>query len=379
MSDAVDAAAALVPRLAAAAATTDREGAFPTEAIAWLRAAGLLAAPLDAAHGGQGLGDPARLSDLLRTLRHIGRGDLSVGRLYEGHVDALGLVRRLGTPAQIGSAAGDAVAGHLFGIWNTQGAPGVRLARHGTGTDARLALTGRKIFASGAGHVTRALVTAQDDAGRWQLLMVPTDATSATVDVAAWRPLGLRSTASGEVDFSGIALPPDSTVGAGDDYLREPWFSAGAIRFVAVQVGGAEAVLDATRRLLRDFGRADDPYQRQRLGEMATLVEGAAHWLDAAARRHAGHARLAVPAAGDAALVAYVHMARGAVETACLRVMQLAERCVGPRGLLAPQPLERLHRDLTIYLRQPAPDAAEATVGRHALVSERPAHGLWDV
>ena len=79
-----------------------------------------------------------------------------------------------------------------------------------------------------------------------------------------------------------------------------------------------------------------------------------------------------------AALVAYVHMARGAVEDACLRVMQLAERCVGARGLIAPQPLERRHRDLTIYLRQPGPDAAQAAVGRRALASERPAHALWD-
>ena len=45
----------------------------------------------------------------------------------------------------------------------------------------------------------------------------------------------------------------------------------------------------------------------------------------------------------------------------------MSERCVGARGLLQPEPFERLHRDLTHYLRQPAPDAVLADVGRFVL------------
>jgi hypothetical protein len=40
---------------------------------------------------------------------------------------------------------------------------------------------------------------------------------------------------------------------------------------------------------------------------------------------------------------------------------------MGARGLLWPEPFEPLHRDLTHYLRQPAPDSAIADAGRFAL------------
>ena len=42
-----------------------------------------------------------------------------------------------------------------------------------------------------------------------------------------------------------------------------------------------------------------------------------------------------------------------------------------------PLPFERLHRDLTHYLRQPAPDGAQADAGRYVLSSPEPAHRLW--
>lgn len=39
-----------------------------------------------------------------------------------------------------------------------------------------------------------------------------------------------------------------------------------------MQLGGAEAVYDETRRFLQSLGRTDDPYQRQRPGQMALLI-----------------------------------------------------------------------------------------------------------
>jgi len=67
--------------------------------------------------------------------------------------------------------------------------------------------------------------------------------------------------------------------------------------------------------------------------------------------------------------VGYVNMARTAIERVCLDTIELVERSVGVRGLLAPHPIERLVRDLTIYLRQPVPDAALTDAGRYALES----------
>ena len=202
-------------------------------------------------------------------------------------------------------------------------------------------------------------------------MLVPADESPPAVDDSFWQPLGMRASASLRADFAGIVLPADCLIGAPGDYYRQPAFSGGAIRFCAVQMGGAEAVLDETRRFLRGLGRIDDPYQRQRLGEMATRVEGGRLWLEGAARRSADLADDA------AAWVAYVNLARGAVEAACLDTLRLAERCGRRARPAAPEPFERLHRDLTHYLRQPAPDAALADAGRHVLASERPAHALW--
>ncbi|MFC7670389.1 acyl-CoA dehydrogenase family protein [Hymenobacter humi] len=165
--------------------------------------------------------------------------------------------------------------------------------------------------------------------------------------------------------MTGLEIGPEDLIGPPNAYYRQPTFSGGAIRFAAVQLGGAAAVYEETRGFLRGLGRTDDPYQRQRLGEMAIALESGRQWLRSAAE-HAARPGATTAEAAEAT-VAYANMTRTAVETICLSILQLAERSVGARGLLQPLPFERLHRDLTHYLRQPAPDGALADVGRFVL------------
>jgi alkylation response protein AidB-like acyl-CoA dehydrogenase len=175
----------------------------------------------------------------------------------------------------------------------------------------------------------------------------------------------MRATASFRADLTGLEIGPEDLIGAPNAYYRQPGFSGGAIRFAAVQLGGASAVFEETHAFLRGLGRTDDPYQRQRLGEMAIALESGQQWLRGAAE-HAARPDAATPEAAEAT-VAYANMTRTAIETICLTMLQLAERSVGARGLLQPLPFERLHRDLTHYLRQPAPDGSLADVGRFVL------------
>ncbi|RAK62377.1 acyl-CoA dehydrogenase [Hymenobacter edaphi] len=365
------AANSLSARLTAHAGLSDCEGGFPVEEITWLREAGLLPAPLPTPLGGADLVAESQTAALLQTLKHIGRGNLAVGRLYEGHVNALLLLLRFGLPGQVVRWAAAAAAGHLFGVWNTEAQDGVRLVPLPGG---RYRLHGSKTFASGAGHVTRPLLTAALPDGGWQMLILPADEQVPQLDASFWRPLGMRATASFRVDFTGLEVGPDDLLGAPGDYYQQPGFSGGAIRFAAVQLGGAEAVFDEARRFLSRAGRTDDPYQRMRFGELAVLVESGNQWL----RGAAAHAMRPAAEAEAAATVAYANLTRTAVEGICLQVLQLAERSVGARGLLRPEPFERLHRDLTHYLRQPAPDAALAEAGRFVLEqAATPAHGLW--
>ena len=58
------------------------------------------------------------------------------------------------------------------------------------------------------------------------------------------------------------------------------------------------------------------------------------------------------------AIDAYVDLARNAFEGAALRVVALAQKAIGLKSFLRPNPLERLIRDLTTYLRQPNLDVS---------------------
>jgi alkylation response protein AidB-like acyl-CoA dehydrogenase len=367
-------AAAIADDCAALAASGDVEGAFPSAEFQMIAEAGLLAAPLAREVNGPGLdGSRGRLLALLALLKQLGRGNLSVGRIYEGHVNALQLIQTFGTAAQVERWAADARDRRmLFAVWNTEATEGVTLRPLGDGT---YRMHGAKTFASGAGHVQRPIVPGALPDGGWQMTIVPLDRVAATIDKRWWQPLGMRASASFKVDFSGVVLEPDDLLGTPGDYHRQPWFSGGAIRFAAVQLGGAEALFDATRAYLRELDRTSDPYQRARVAEMAVAVESGSLWLRGAAR--------AIDLGPDAATVdvdgslAYAYMTRLAIERICQTVLELAERCVGARGLLRPQPTERIVRDLTIYLRQPAPDAAVNHVGQHVLERAAPVHALW--
>ncbi len=364
----VAAAAALTELLAHEAAEVDHDGGFPAASIAALHARGLLGGVF--AEAGDGLGAPEATTALLHVLAHLGRGSLPVGRLYEGHLNALMLIGAHGTAAQRARAAAEARSGALFAVWNTEGAEGVRLAPAGSG---RWRLAGAKTFASGAGHVRHALVTARTPDGGWQLAWLDTGRHPPALDARFWQPLGMKASASYKVDVTGAVLDADALLGEPDAYYREPAFSGGAIRFAAVQVGGIEAVFDATRAQLRRERRTDDPHQQARLGAMAADVTMARHWLNAAgalAARDTGNT-------SDAARIAHANLMRSAIDAIGQRTLQQAERSVGARGLLKPAPFERLHRDLTHYLRQANPDAVLAAAGAHVLAREDAACALW--
>jgi alkylation response protein AidB-like acyl-CoA dehydrogenase len=356
------AAEAVAVTAAERAGRLDRHGAFPVEDIAHLREAGLLAAPLPEALGGAGLCDPGRVDGLRAVLTTVGRGSLSLGRLYEGHVNALALVLRYGGEG-CGELLREAAGGHLFAVWNTEPDPG------GLVLDGER-LHGAKSLASGAGYVTRALVTARLPDGERQMLVVPLE-PSVRADIAGWRVQGMRASATGTLDFTGLPAAEAVRVGAPGDYGRQPFFFAGAWRFLAVQLGGIEAIVNAHRAHLRATGRGGDPHQRARLGRAAQLTEGARLFVAEAAR-------IALREAGSPeAVIAYVFLARGAVERAGLDVIELAQRSVGLQGFMETHTLDRLTRDLATYLRQPGPDGALDTAAAHVLATGEPLHRIW--
>jgi len=242
----------------ARAGAYDEDGAFPVADVNGLHESGLLIAVLPLRCGGAGLSGLC-LSEVLQS---IGSGSMPLGRLFEGHVNALELVLRYGNHQQVDLVAEEARAGKLSGVWNTDDANGLRLIhRYG-----RSRLEGRKVLASGAGHIERPLVTATDENGR-RLIVLPRVGAPDRADLSRWTAQGMRASATGAVDFTGVEVEPVEIVGREGDYERQPWFSAGAWRFAAVQLGGMERLFDLLRRHLQETNRGQDSHQAARLGE----------------------------------------------------------------------------------------------------------------
>ena len=353
-------AQALTNGLKALTTPYERETDFPHEGFKLLSASPLGANPPL---------NPHEILGLLRLLAAVGRGDLSVGRIYEGHVNALLLIRTFGTAAQFDGVRNATRENRWLGVWNTD-APGRPLTENNDGT-----LTGAKNFASGIDGLSQAIVTVPGVDGRKMLLMPLEDAP---VDRTWWDPMGMRGSGSHVVDFGGIDISGEARLGRPGDYTREPWFSGGAIRFAAVQTGGLHAVFDIALDHLTRTGRTDDPYQAQRLARMGMAVETTYAWLAE------GAAAWAAAASTDAGtkdsgrhLVAVAQAVRSSVEVAALAVLEDAERAVGAAGFNRPHPLERRIRDLRTYLRQPNPDGALRSLGDAIAAGDwRP--GRWD-
>jgi alkylation response protein AidB-like acyl-CoA dehydrogenase len=341
----------------------------------------LLAAPLQIELGGLGLGIDASVTyQTLMILKQIGRGNLAVGRIYEGHVNALQLIQTFGTTEQIKQLASDARDRQkIFGVWNAEAEDGVKIIPLASG---QYRLEGSKTFASGCGYVERPFVNGALSDGSWQMCIVPMDEVATVSDPAWWQPMGMRATASYKVDFTGVELDAKWLIGKPGDYFQQPWLSAGVIRFAAVQLGGAEALFDATRQYLQELNRIEDPHQQARIGKMAIAIESGNLWLKGAAELVTAYSPIFggypdVPNPQAIQLVAYSNMVRTAIEQVCMDVMQLCQRTVGTRGLLPPHPIERIIRDLTLYLRQPVFDAALGNVGLYALSESSLVNDLW--
>ncbi len=344
--------ARLVPAMQERAIALDADEAFPEHDIQALRELGALTAPLPSRLGGYGAGTEAEGCELLvGLLRSLGQGNLAVGRLFEAHVNALQLIVAYGNPMQIERAAADVRDGHLFGVWVTDP------AEHALVLDAG-SLHGSKGPCSGGGYVTRALVTMLTAAGTRMAVV----AVDRMVGIEPMRGVlqGMRASCNAVVRFDGIALDVDAVIGGPGDYLREPHLSAGAWRTTAVTLGGLDALVTAAKNQLARRGHQGAPLQQDRFGRMLIAQETARLWTVAAAQcAEAGETSIADR-------VAYVNLARIAVETACLDAMRLAQRALGLAAFLRPNPIERLLRDLAVYLRQPAPDAVLTEAALHA-------------
>ncbi len=345
----------LVPVMQDRAAALDEAEAFPVDDVADLRRMGALAAPLPTEFGGVGAGtEPLAAKVTLELLTTLGQGNLAVGRLVEAHVNAIRLIVHFGTRQQVQTLAKQVLSGDLLGLWVTD-APGAEVVLNNG------LLQGRKAPCSGAGYVASALITVATAAGT-RLAVAGMGRGERVRPFRGVLP-GMRAAINGAVSFDDVPLPPEALIGGDGDYLREPDFSTGAWRTTAVTLGGLQSLVHATRRELQRKGHQTAPLQQERFGRLLIAVETARLWTEAAA----SYGECQTGAIADR--VAYVNLARIAVEAACLGSIQIVQRALGLGSLLRPSPVERISRDLAVYLRQPAPDAVLLEAAQHGFNS----------
>lgn len=335
---------AILPALADLGMRYDAAQTYPIDSMAMLHRTGLLIAFAPAASGGvQWAKESCRHHAMFEVLRRIGRADLSIGRLYEGHVNAVLLYDWFGDAGQHAWLGHRLTEACVFGVWASEQSPGVRLA----GDPEAPVLVGSKHFASGAGGNAFAIVTAQCAVGARRLVTVRADDDTRT-DNSRWRVRGMRATMSGSYALDNIVPGAGAMVGQPGDYDLEPRFTAGAWRFCAVQLGGIEALVQTLRASLSPTA-TDSPVARAAFADAVVAARTAYLWVREAMLRAAEASDDAVP---------FVLMTRGVVERAALDVMEIASRLLGTRSAMDGNRADKIIRDLSLYLRQAGPDHA---------------------
>lgn len=345
------------------ASETDCADSFPVKSLHNIKKLKLLTLCISSDYGGEDLGLKAGSNlALLTILKHIGSGNLVMGRVLEGHMNAQILIAQYGTEDQKKKFAAEAFAGHLFGVWNTQAEVGTTLNLNSI---SNYYLNGAKTFATGIDYVTRPIVTAALD-DSWQMCIVPLDEIKAKVDPSWWNPMGMKASRSYKITFEDIEIPKDHLLGKEGSYYEQPYFSGGSVRFSAVQLGAAEMLLEETIAYLKTLKRTEDHFQKMRIGEMSILIESGNQWLKSAAE----YLDQFMNDGSDENAKLFLNqanMVRTAIDEICIKTMSLCQKCIGARGLNKPYHFERIIRDLNTYLRQPAPDHSIMEVGRFAL------------
>ena len=283
---------------------------------------------------------PVELLELLSLIYVAGRCDLPLARLFEGHIDALQIISRYGGGAVASAVEDLARSGAMFGVWN---APDP----HKPLNFGKCGLGGAKSFASGAGILTHALVTTSAGTGDVQLYMVDLSSAPPTIDRSWWDVTGMTRSETHRVEWSGNSSGV-TPIGQAGDYERQPWFSGGALRFVAAQAGAIAAIADRTAAVLTDRGHADSPVQASRLGTLAGLaasasalvVQTASSWFDRS----------------DAENLACTALARTMIFDFAEQAIDLSRRAVGVGAAFRAQPICAVLADLEVYLCQPGPD-----------------------
>ncbi len=267
-------------------------------------------------------------------------------RIAEAHVDAVAILDELGGKPPD--------SGQLWGVWAAESPDAVVTATKVGG--GAVTLSGTKVWCSGAGFCTHALVTARLDDGRRGLFAVTVADPAVKALPTTWWNAGMAGSDTRPVQFTNTYAV---AVGEPGDYLNRPGFWHGAIGVAACWLGGARRVAEPLYRCAGS--ESADAYALAHLGAVdAALAAGDAILATAAAQIDSDP----FDRANTAQLLA--RRARTIVEHAADEAITRTGRALGPGPLCQDGRHAQRVADLTIYIRQSHAERDLAELGRLA-------------
>jgi alkylation response protein AidB-like acyl-CoA dehydrogenase len=274
-----------------------------------------------------------------QALAEVAAVDLSLVKFFEGHTDALEILRELHAPAP--------PPGSFWAVWAAE-SPAFRVDATVSG-DGQVRLNGTKAWCSGAGGVTHALMTAWAKDSKPVLTAVALERPGVTVERHSWHAVGMAPTVSSHVVFDDCTALP---IGAAGDYVARPGFWHGGAGIAACWYGAAVAIAASAREYAR---RRNDPHASAHLGAIDAEMTGAA----AALRETA--AKLDDEPSRDFQCDAL--RVRAVVENAAEAVLRHAGRALGAGAFCSDAAFARLAADLPVFLRQSHAERDLAVLG----------------
>lgn len=284
-----------------------------------------------------------RTAERWQRLSGLAEDDIVAARIAEAHVDAVAILHELGGKPPD--------PGQLWGVWAAEAPDAVLKA---TQVKGGFTLSGTKVWCSGAGFCTHALVTARLDDGTQGLFAVT--ATDPTVKAlpSTWWNAGMAGSDTRPVQFTHAQAV---AVGDPGDYLSRPGFWHGAIGVAACWLGGARRVADPLYRCAAS--KSADAYSLAHLGAVDAALAASDAILAAAA--------IQVDAdpfdrCNTAQLLA--RRARTVVEHAVDEAITRTGRALGPGPLCQDGRHAQRVADLSIYIRQSHAERDLAELGQ---------------
>jgi hypothetical protein len=293
--------------ISANAAHLDANPTFPTDAMAALTK----------------LEMPKTKGEEWALVRQVAKADGSVGRIFEGHLNAQERLRLDGIDP------GD----HWLGVWGADPTPQ-------EGTPAQIEgdqLHGTKVFCSGAGGLTRALVIAKGT------LVYVDLTTNVEVDKTWYRAGGMRASESHRVHFHGARILATLT-----PLTTEPYLSGDAIRTAAAWAGMVDTGVESALAQLKD-----DDLRAHAAGRMLVAQQTIDRWFEYAARAE-DLTQVSIPLSQ-------------AVADAGTTVFQEAARATGSRPFATGTDLDRARRDFELFVLQHRLDPMVTRLGRERI------------